>query len=55
MHHQVIESFYKWMNQMGINAVIKKEEDIVPDDIKDKDLCLSIGKYRLSFCVELLQ
>lgn len=47
MHHHVIESFYKWMNHAGINAVIKKEEDLVPEDIKDKDLCLSVGKAKM--------
>ena len=26
-----------------MNAVIKKENDITAEDIKDKDLCISIG------------
>lgn len=43
IHHQVIESFYKWVQKMGMNAVIKKENDLTADDIKDKDLCISIG------------
>lgn len=36
---------------MGMNAVIKKENDLELSDIADKDLCISIGMKKLIYFI----
>jgi hypothetical protein len=45
IHHSVVETFYSQVKRMGMKATIKKENDLVPEDIKGRDLCISIGNY----------
>ena len=44
IHHQVVETFYAWVKKMGMTATIKKENELHAHDMKDKDLCISVGK-----------
>jgi hypothetical protein len=40
----MVETFHKCVQKLGLHAVIKKENELTPHDISDKDLCISIGK-----------
>ena len=44
IHQRVVESIYKNIKNLGINMVIKKENDLKLTDFAHKDLCISIGK-----------
>lgn len=42
-HNRVVDSFYSWINKLGIKAELKKETDIVAEDFKEMDLCITLG------------
>lgn len=43
IHHGVVEDFYNAIVKRGFNVSIKKETEINEDDVKGKDLLITIG------------
>ena len=44
VHISIADFCYQQLRQMGKDVIIKKDLELRPDDVKDKDILISLGK-----------
>ena len=47
MHISIADFCFSQLKSMGKEVVLKKDLELKPEDIKDKDILISLGKYYL--------